>query len=78
MQAEDNEYFPPESITLDCLKASTTHTKCSWNGIASYFYLKMDGEVNKEAVWYYPDLSKAASEIKDQIAFWKGMEVYNT
>ncbi|MFW6290261.1 MAG: DUF427 domain-containing protein [Mariniphaga sp.] len=76
-QVEGNEYFPPESVNRQYLKQSSTHTKCSWKGTASYYNLEVDGEVNKDAAWYYPEPSKAASEIKDHVAFWKGVEVTN-
>ena len=35
----------------------------------------VDGQVNEDAAWYYPDPKEAAAEIKDRIAFWKGVEV---
>jgi uncharacterized protein (DUF427 family) len=30
---------------------------------------------NKDAVWYYPDPKPAAAEIRDRVAFWKGVEI---
>jgi uncharacterized protein (DUF427 family) len=32
-------------------------------------------EVNSDAAWYYPKPKEAASEIKDYVAFWKGVEI---
>ena len=31
--------------------------------------------MNPDAVWYYPAPYEAAAEIKDRVAFWKGVQV---
>ena len=46
-----------------------------WKGTASYHHLVVDGETNGDAAWYYPEPKDAAAEIRDRIAFWKGVEV---
>jgi uncharacterized protein (DUF427 family) len=33
----------------------------------------VDGEPNEAAGWYYPEPSQAAVEIRDHVAFWKGV-----
>jgi len=50
-------------------------THCPWKGDASYFSLIVYGETNDDAAWYYAEPKEAAAEIKDRIAFWKGVEV---
>ncbi|MCG8366137.1 MAG: DUF427 domain-containing protein, partial [Pseudanabaenales cyanobacterium] len=35
----------------------------------------VEGQVNKDAAWYYPEPKSAASNIKDHIAFWRGVKV---
>lgn len=72
---EGNHYFPRESVHREHLRASETHTTCPWKGQASYFSVAIDGEVNEDAAWYYPDPKPAAAEIKDRVAFWRGVEV---
>ena len=72
---EGNHYFPPESIHKQYFQPSDTHTTCPWKGLASYYTLAVDGKVNKDAAWYYPDPKPAAKQIKDRVAFWKGVEV---
>jgi uncharacterized protein (DUF427 family) len=72
---EGNHYFPADSIAPQYFVPSDTHTSCAWKGIASYYTIKVDGEVNKDAAWYYPDPEDAASNIKGRIAFWKGISV---
>ncbi|HAH37206.1 MAG TPA: hypothetical protein DEQ87_00675 [Algoriphagus sp.] len=72
---EGNHYFPRESVKKEFLKDSDTHSTCPWKGQASYYSILVDGELNKDAAWYYPDPKSAASVIKDRIAFWKGVKV---
>lgn len=72
---ERNHYFPRESVRADLLKPSATTSGCPWKGTASYYSLEVDGKTNADAVWYYPEPKDAAKEIKDRLAFWKGVEV---
>ncbi len=72
---EGNQYFPPESVKKEYFKDSSNSSICPWKGTASYYNLEVDGESNPDAAWYYPDPSKAATEIKDYVAFWKGVEI---
>ena len=72
---EGNQYFPPESVKLGLLKDSATHTTCGWKGIASYYDVVVDGQVNKDAAWYYPEPKDAAKNIAGYVAFWKGVKV---
>ncbi len=72
---ESNHYFPPEAIHKEYFQPSDTHTTCPWKGLASYYDVVVDGKVNKDAAWYYPDPKPAAKQIKDRVAFWKGVDV---
>jgi uncharacterized protein (DUF427 family) len=72
---EGNHYFPADSIRPEYLLPSNTKTMCSWKGQASYHTLFVNGDANADAVWYYPDPSEAAAQIKGRIAFWKGVQV---
>jgi uncharacterized protein (DUF427 family) len=72
---EGNAYFPRSALREDVLRPSTTHTFCPWKGTASYYSVEVDGEVNNDAVWYYPEPKDAAKEITHRVAFWKGVEV---
>ena len=72
---EGNHYFPPEAIRGDHFRPSGTHTTCPWKGEASYYDVVVDGEVNRDAAWYYPDPKAAAEEIKNYVAFWRGVSV---
>ena len=72
---EGNHYFPVESINRDYFSDSDSHTVCHWKGVASYYDLEVEGQTNPGAAFYYPDPSTAASEIKDRVAFWRGVRV---
>lgn len=72
---EGNHYFPRESVDAAVLRPSDTHTTCPWKGLASYHTLVVNGAEHRDAAWYYPDPKPAAAEIKDHIAFWKGVRV---
>ncbi|WP_224483928.1 DUF427 domain-containing protein [Robertkochia aurantiaca] len=72
---ENNHYFPPDSVNDTYLKESETTSTCPWKGKASYYHIEVDGDMNKDAAWYYPEPKDAAKEIKDHIAFWKGVKI---
>ncbi|WP_297335256.1 DUF427 domain-containing protein [Algoriphagus sp.] len=72
---EGNHYFPPDSIKREFFKKSDTQTSCPWKGEASYYEIQVDGKVNPDAAWYYPSPKPAAAQIKNYIAFWKGVSV---
>jgi len=72
---ENNHYFPVDSLKKEYFKPSDTHTTCPWKGVASYYSLEVGGEENKDAAWYYPEVSQLAKQIKGRVAFWKGVQV---
>lgn len=72
---EGNHYFPPESVDRKLLVESTTVTFCAWKGTANYYHLDVAGDINRDAAWYYAQPKPAASQIKDHVAFWKGVSV---
>jgi uncharacterized protein (DUF427 family) len=75
VEIEGNQYFPVDSVERGYLRPSEHHTVCPWKGTASYYHLEANGKRNENAAWYYPDPKAAASQIKDHIAFWKGVKV---
>jgi uncharacterized protein (DUF427 family) len=72
---EGNHYFPPDSIRREHFRESDAHTVCGWKGTASYYDLVVDGAVNPQAAWYYPEPKQDAAKIRNYIAFWKDVEV---
>ncbi|WP_235297220.1 DUF427 domain-containing protein [Portibacter marinus] len=72
---ERNYYFPMSSLDKSFVTESSTTTQCPWKGTAHYYTLEVNGEKNKDAVWYYPNPKEAAKTIKDRVAFWKGVKI---
>ena len=72
---ENNHYFPVDSVKKEFLTSSETHTSCPWKGKASYYNIEVDGKTNADAAWYYPEPKAAAKEIKNHVAFWKGVKI---
>jgi uncharacterized protein (DUF427 family) len=72
---EGNHYFPRGAIDEAFFAPSDHHTVCHWKGVASYLDVVVDGEVNRNAAWYYPQASEAAKSIEGRVAFWKGVKV---
>ena len=72
---ENNHYFPEDSLHRKFFTSSDKHTICPWKGEASYYDIEVDGKTNADAAWYYPDPKEAAKEIKNYVAFWKGVNV---
>jgi uncharacterized protein (DUF427 family) len=72
---EGNHYFPPDSVKREYLQESDNHSVCPWKGTASYYSIVVDGRENRDAAWFYPLPRDAAKQIKDYVAFWKGVDV---
>ena len=72
---EGNVYFPYDAVDRTYLHESKTKTVCPWKGTASYYDLAVEGEINRDAAWYYPSPKPAAAEIAGYVAFWKGVEI---
>ncbi|MEO6363340.1 MAG: DUF427 domain-containing protein [Caldimonas sp.] len=72
---EGNHYFPEASLKRELTTFSNHKSMCPWKGQASYMSLMVDGTMNENAVWFYPDPSEAAKEIRGRVAFWKGVNV---
>lgn len=72
---EGNHYFPRSAVVEGVLADSAATSVCPWKGTASYHDVVVDGQVNAGAAWYYPDPKAAAAEVRDRIAFWKGVQV---
>ena len=72
---EGNHYFPADAIKQEFFQPSEAHSVCGWKGTASYYNVVVNGEVNKDAAWFYPETKEAAKNIEGYVAFWKGVKV---
>ena len=72
---EGNAYFPAAALKREFVVPSDHHTTCGWKGVASYYSVQVGDKLNRDAVWYYPDPKPAAAEVRDRVAFWRGVQV---
>jgi uncharacterized protein (DUF427 family) len=72
---DGNAYFPPEALDPACFQPSEHRSVCGWKGEVHYYNVVVQGAVNANAAWYYPDQKQAAEQIKGRVAFWKGVKV---
>lgn len=75
IMVEGNHYFPENALKREFVTFSNHKTTCAWKGQASYYSLMVNGELNPDAVWYYPDPKPEAVHVKGRVAFWKGVAV---
>ena len=76
VMVEGNAYFPRAALNEEHFEPSTRTTVCPWKGTASYLNVVVDGERNAEAAWYYAEPKPAADQIRDRVAFWRGVAVH--
>ncbi len=72
---EGNVYFPRSALRMEHFEPSPTTTVCPWKGVARYYTVRAGDTRNPDAAWYYPDPKPAAANIKDHVAFWRGVRV---
>jgi uncharacterized protein (DUF427 family) len=72
---EGNAYFPAATLRADVIRPSDHTSVCPWKGTAQYYSLEVGGKTNPNAVWYYTAPKDAAAQIRDRVAFWKGVTV---
>ena len=72
---EGNHYFPESSLNRKYITFSNHRSSCPWKGMASYYSLMVDGQMNADAAWYYPEPKEAAAAIAGRVAFWKGVQI---
>jgi len=75
LEVEGNCYFPADSLNREYFQESTSHTLCMWKGIASYYNVKVHGQVNVNAAWYYPKPWPLGWKIRDHVSFWHGVRI---
>ena len=72
---EGNYYFPPDTVNREYFKESNTHTNCFWKGEASYYDIEVDGKINKDGAWYYPNPKEKAKNIQNYVAFYPRVKI---
>jgi uncharacterized protein (DUF427 family) len=62
-------------VEKNFLTESDHQSVCSWKVNASYYHLKVNGEMRENAAWTYPNPKSATSQIKVYVTFWRGVEI---
>jgi uncharacterized protein (DUF427 family) len=75
VMVEGNHYFPESSLKREYVTFSNHKTTCAWKGECSYLSLMVNGELNTDAVWFYPNPKPEAEMVRSRVAFWKGVKV---
>ncbi|MEM1184077.1 MAG: DUF427 domain-containing protein [Planctomycetota bacterium] len=76
VEVESNAYFPIDALDKNFFKENTdVKTHCPWKGDASYFDVVVGDQTADYAAWYYPEPKEAAAELKNRVAFWRGVKV---
>ena len=75
VKVEGTAYFPADALHPDFFRPSTHRTVCGWKGEAHYYDVVVHGQVNANAAWFYPNPKPGAEQIKERVAFWKGVQV---
>lgn len=69
------DQFRPQAFLSKLCRQSFAEYAVAQIRKASYYSLRVNGELNKDAAWYYPQPKAAANNIKDRVAFWKGVRI---
>lgn len=64
-------YFPAGDVRMDLLEKTDFHTHCPFKGNASYWSLKVDGQLAENAAWAYEDPYQDAREIRGYLSFYR-------
>lgn len=72
---EGNHYFPESALNRSFVTFSNHRTTCPWKGEAKYLSLLVNGELNADAAWFYPEPKPEAENIRGRVAFWKGVKI---
>ena len=72
---EGYTYFPKDSVDWQLLEPSDHRSTCPWKGEATYYSVKVNGDVNRDAAWEYPTPKAGAEAVAERVAFWKGVAI---
>ena len=72
---EGNHYFPRDTLNGEYFALSDLQSRCPWKGLAGYFDVNVNGNLNPGAAWFYDDPKPAAADIAGRVAFWRGVQI---
>lgn len=63
-------YIPKQDVRLELLAPSSSHTRCPYKGLASYYSVKIGDRVYRDIAWYYPYPIPECPKIENLICFY--------
>jgi uncharacterized protein (DUF427 family) len=63
-------YLPVEDVREGVLEPSSKTSHCPFKGDASYYSVRVNGDVVADAAWYYPEPIEAVAEIAGLVSFY--------
>ena len=55
------------------LRKSNKSSYCEWKGPASFYSVKVNGKLVKDAAWFYPNPTERFEALANHIAFYPGL-----
>lgn len=68
-----NHYFPPQSVKMEYLTKTPEQYVWHWKGTCDYYSINVDGNINPDGAWMYPEPTAPAKQIQGRFAFWHGV-----
>lgn len=66
-------YLPFADIAMEHVRPSGTRPSfCEWKGLATYFTIHVDGEVERDCAWTYASPTKGYEPLVDHLALYPG------
>jgi uncharacterized protein (DUF427 family) len=62
-------YIPLKDVKAEVIR-SGTRTVCPYKGKASYYSMKLNDKIVKDAIWQYADPSPEFTVLKDYVSFY--------
>ncbi len=72
---DGHHFFPRAAVREEFLRESQTRTHHAGLGEARYYHVVVDGELNADAAWTFPEPDSDARRLADRFAFWHGIEI---
>lgn len=68
-------FFPPDSIRNEYFTPSDTKITYTGKGMALFFHIAVDGQLNFDAAFNFPRLEKDREMMNGYFVFWKGVAI---
>lgn len=75
LKVEGKNYFPHSSVKPNYFIESERHSNCPKRGKANYYHVEVNGKVQQDAAFYFPNPNPHAKNIQNYIAFSEDIEI---